>query len=52
MNIDLFTGEPTNDNYITEAFKSEENPFFNDINQRANKLAVKKWQEENIIKAE
>ena len=37
---------------ITEAFKSEENPFFNDINQRANKLAVKKWQEENIIKAE
>ena len=35
---------------ITEAFKSEENPFFNDINQRANKLAIKKWQEENIIK--
>ena len=22
MNIDLFTGEPTNDKYITEAFKS------------------------------
>ena len=22
MNIDLFTGDPTNDKYITEAFKS------------------------------
>ena len=37
---------------ITEAFKSEENPFYNDIYQRATKLAIKKWQEENIIKAE
>ena len=23
MNIDLFTGEPTNEKYITEAFKSD-----------------------------
>ena len=37
---------------ITAAFKSEENPFYNDIYQRATKLAIKKWQEENIIKAE
>ena len=37
---------------VTEDFKSEDNPFWNDIYQRATKLAIKKWQEENIIKAE
>ena len=37
---------------ITAAFKSEENPFFNDIYQRAKKLALKKWSEENKLVAE
>ena len=37
---------------VTEDFKSDQNPFWNDIYQRATKLAIKKWQEENIIKAE
>ena len=37
---------------VTEDFKSEDNPFWNDIYQRATKLAIKKWQEKNIIKAE
>ena len=50
---DLFSDEvQTVKREITEAFKSEENPFYNDIYQRATKLAIKKWQEENIIKAE
>ena len=34
---------------FTADFKSELNPFWNDIYQRATKLAIKKWQEENII---
>ena len=37
---------------VTEAIKSEENPFWNDIYQRATKLAIKKWSEENKIKTE
>ena len=37
---------------ITAAFKSEENPFFNDIYQRAKKLALKKLSEENKLVAE
>ena len=37
---------------ITAAFKSEENPFYNDIYQRATKLALKKWSEENKLVAE
>ena len=36
----------------TADFKSELNPLWKDIYQRATKLAIKKWQKENIIKAE
>ena len=34
---------------FTSDFKSELNPFYNDIYKRAEKLAIKKWQDENII---
>ena len=37
---------------VTDNFKSEINPFFNDIMQRATKLALKKWSEENKLNAE
>ena len=37
---------------VTDLFKSEANPYYNDIMQRAMKLALKKWSEENKLNAE
>lgn len=50
---DLFADEVTfAKKEITEEFKTEANPYYNDIYKRAEKLALQQWSEENNLKME